>query len=338
MGAVSKVSSAVVAQKPEPKLDNRVWVTTPEQIRFQYQTVGGLLRAVALLLDLFFIALIVSAIGLLLFLLTVILAMVLASAGQFGQDVAATLFGLSIGIYLIVLFVSWWFYGVLQEYRYHGRTWGKMCVGIQVLGVDGRTPTFSQCVWRNFLRLADGLPFFPAIFLYQADSTTLMENAESQSQSLIQAGFALGTLLPTFGTAIAAMMLTARNQRIGDLFAGTMVVQSQTYGAPLVPVFNDVELLTLANQIPRTFTPGRELVETLSLYVSRRQRFTIERRREIASRLAPLFATEFGLSPATDPDLMLGAVYLRAVCDPVQLTNMLEEAMRQTPSYSRSQG
>lgn len=329
MGAVSKFSAVTATQNPAPKLDNRVWVTTPEQIRFQYQTVGGVLRALALLLDLIFISLLVSLIGLALFFLTGLVAFALATTSQFGQDIAEALSGFTTGVYLMVLFFFWWFYGVFQEYRYHGRTWGKMCVGIQVLGISGRTPTLAQCIWRNLLRLADGLPFFPAIFLFYADSTDLMDSAESQSQSIIQTGFAMGTYLPTFAVAIAAMMLTTRNQRIGDVIAGTMVVQSNEYGVPLVPVFHDVELLSLANQIPRSFNPGRELVETVSLYVSRRQRFTVERRREIAARLAPLFAAEFGMPPTTDPDLLLGAVYLRAVCDPVQLTNMYEEAVRQ---------
>lgn len=337
MGAVSKTSLVAGALTTEPKLDNRIWVTTPEQIRFQYQTVGGLLRAVALMLDLLFMFVILGCIGVILAVLTALMTFLLLITSDFGQGIAEALGGLSAGVYRIALFFCWWFYGVFQEYRYHGRTWGKMCVGIQVLGLDGRTPTFSQCLWRNFLRLADGLPFFPAVFLFPADSLELLDSAEQQSQTVIQAGFAIGMFMPTFLTAAAAMMLTARNQRIGDLFAGTMVVRSQSYGAPVVPLFNDVELLTLANQIPRSFTPGRELVESLTLYVSRRQRFTIERRREIAGRLAPLFATEFGFSPATDPDLLLGALYLRAVCDPVQLSTMLEEAERQTESYRRSQ-
>jgi uncharacterized RDD family membrane protein YckC len=338
MGAVAKVPSVVSTQNLEPKLDNRVWVTTPEQIRFQYQTVGGLLRALALLLDLFFIAVLVGVIGFGLFLLTVLAALILPTSSGAGRAIIEALSGLSNGIYMIVLFLFWWFYGVYQEYRYHGRTWGKICVGIQVLGVDGRSPTFAQCVWRNFLRLADGLPFFPVIYLFEVDSTELMDSAEGAAQSVIQTGFAMGRFFPTFATAIAAMMLTSRNQRIGDLFAGTMVVRSQEYGAPLVPVFNDVELLQLANQIPRSFSPGRELLETLSLYVSRRQRFTIERRREIAARLAPLLAAEFGMPPTTDHDLLLGAVYLRAVCDPVQLSNMLEEAIRQRSSSQWSPG
>jgi uncharacterized RDD family membrane protein YckC len=320
------------------KLDNRVWVTTPEQIRFQYETVGGLKRAVALLLDLIFITMLVVAVYVVLSILTGLVAIALSLSGQGGAMLANALLGLSSGFYLVFLFVIWWFYGVLLEYRYGGRTWGKMCLGIRVLSLDGRTPTFSQCVWRNFLRLADGLPFFPAVFFFPADYADWWTEETAQTQSIIQQGFAFGALMPTFAAAILSMMLTSRNQRIGDLFAGTMVIKSQSYGVPNVPVFHDIELLSLANQIPRNFSPGRELVETLSLYVSRRQRFIPARRREIAARLSPCFAAEFGLPATTDPDLLLGAVYLRAVCDPVQLSGMYEEALRRQSLTQRRSG
>lgn len=330
MGAVSKVSTTSTTPTLETKLDNRVWVNTPEQIRFQYETVGGLKRAIALVLDFIFILLMLGSIWILLWIIIGVIALLLAiSMGQASGGILEALAGFGSGFFSLLLFSIWWFYGVFQEYRYGGRTWGKMCLGIRVLSLDGRSPTLAQCVWRNFLRLADALPLFPAIFLFPANFVDWSLEEGVQNRSIISIGFALGNFMPTFLVAIVSMMLTLRNQRVGDLFAGTMVVKSQNYGAPVVPVFHDVELLSLANEIPRRFVPGRELVETLSLFVSRRQRFSHDRRREIAGRLAPLFIAEFGLPGTTDPDLLLGALYLRAVCDPGQLENMYEEAVRQ---------
>ncbi|MBL8889097.1 MAG: RDD family protein [Planctomycetaceae bacterium] len=330
MGAVSKVSTTSATPTLETKLDNRVWVNTPEQIRFQYETIGGLKRAIALLLDFIFIWLIIGALWLVMWItLGLIMLLMAISMGQASSGILDALSGFGSGFFSLLFFSIWWFYGVIQEYRYRGRTWGKMCLGIRVLSLDGRSPTLAQCVWRNFLRLADALPLFPAIFLFPADFVDWASEADMQNRTVIQVGFAVGNFMPTFLVAIAAMMLTLRNQRIGDLFAGTMVVKSQNYGAPIVPVFHDVDLLYLATQIPRRFVPGRELVETLSLFVSRRQRFSHDRRREIAGRLAPLFISEFGLPETTDPDLVLGALYLRAVCDPGHLEKMFEDALRQ---------
>jgi uncharacterized RDD family membrane protein YckC len=319
-------------------LDNRIWVDTPEQIRFQYQVVGGLKRAVALALDFVFMSLMIF-LAFAIFALTLLVLGLFLVTGPANWPLIETIFGLGAGLLFVIFFILWWFYGVIQEYRYRGRTWGKMCLGIKVLGVDGRTPTLSQCLWRNFLRLADSLPLFPMIFLVPADSLTLLgEDPSEHHRSVIQAGFAWSTYFPTFAVAIIAMLATARNQRIGDLFAGTMVVESESYGMPLVPVYNDLALLSLANQIPRAFTPGRELVETLTLYVSRRQRFTVERRREIAEHLAKVFRGQFGFPSQVDADLLLGAVYLRSVCDANQVILMYDEAVSQQAPPARSLG
>jgi len=334
MGVASQAGDRRPTSPLPVKLDQRIWVDTPEQIRFQYQTVGGLTRAMALVIDLFLMAALLASLTLVAGLLSLLVLWLFASNSA-GSQVVDFLFGLGTGFYLIALFVLWWFYGVIQEYVFHGRTWGKMLLQIRVLGLDGRTPTLAQCVWRNFLRLADGLPFFPIIFLIPVDDFSLIGNGQ-QSRTIIEVASARSTFFPTFGVAILAMMLTARNQRLGDLFAGTMVVETESYGTPLVPVYQDPELLALADRLPRGFHANRDLVDTLSLYVSRRTRFTLERRREIARHLAAVLAAEFGFTESIDPDLLLGAVYLRAVCDPNKLSALYEASLSQGASWSGS--
>lgn len=327
MSVGSQAGGNRLASKLPVKLDQRIWVDTPEQIRFQYQTVGGLTRGLALVLDLIFMAVLLAALTIVAGLLS-FLVLWLFAFGSAGSTVVDALFGLGSGFYLIALFLLWWFYGVIQEYLFRGRTWGKMLMQIQVLGLDGRTPTLAQCLWRNFLRLADSLPFFPIIFLIAADDFSLVENSQ-QSRTIIEAASARSTFFPTFGVAILVMMLTARNQRLGDLFAGTMVVETESYGAPMVPVYQDPALLALADRLPRGFHASRDLVDTLSLYVSRRNRFTLERRREIAGHLAAVLAQEFGFTEPLDPDLLLGAVYLRVLCDPNKVTALYEASLSQ---------
>lgn len=327
MSVGSQTRGNGLASKLPVKLDQRIWVDTPEQIRFQYQTVGGLTRGLALVLDLICMALLLAGLTAIVGLLS-FLVLWLFAVGSAGSAVVDALFGLGSGFYLIALFLLWWFYGVIQEYAFRGRTWGKMLMRIQVLGLDGRTPTLAQCVWRNFLRLADGLPVFPIIFLIPIDDFSMIENSQ-QSRTIIQAASERSTFFPTFGVAILAMMLTTRNQRLGDLFAGTMVVETESYGTPMVPVYQDPELLALADRLPRGFHASRELVDTLSLYVSRRSRFTLERRREIARHLAVVLALEFGFTEPIDPDVLLGAVYLRAVCDPNKVTALYEASLSQ---------
>src|SRR5262249_234632 len=92
--------------------------------------------------------------------------------------------GVGFGIGLAVAFVVSWFYGGLFETFWNGQTPGKRIMHIRVITVDGRPIRGWQAVLRNVLRTADSLPF----------------------------------------VGIVAATRTKRSQRLGDLFAGTMVV------------------------------------------------------------------------------------------------------------------
>lgn len=320
-----------LAQAPVEKLDNRIWVVTPEQIRFQYQTVGMVRRAFAFLLDMLFLVSLVCATLFLLFILFVSVTFLINFTTSFRMSAQFldVIGGVSLGLLQVFLFVVWWFYSVLQEFYFNGQTWGKMSVGIRTVSIDGRSPTLAQCLWRNFLRLADGVPVFPLVFLLPADGIpvfplSVLFQGEPASAEMC---FALSAYFPTFVAGITAMLITQRYQRIGDLFAGTMVVDHERTVVGTVPVFHDIELLTLATQIPRNFSSTRELSETLSLYVGRRARFYQRRRDEIAGHLARPLIKEWGLPPDTGADLLVGAVYVRSVCELTQVEQMLEQAI-----------
>ena len=81
-------------------------------------------------------------------------------------------------------------YFILLEGLWNGRTIGKLAAGLRVRMVDGTPIKFSAAVGRNFLRVAD---FFPMFYF-------------------------MGVL---------AIFTTPRSQRLGDLLAGTVVVQEK---------------------------------------------------------------------------------------------------------------
>jgi hypothetical protein len=87
---------------------------------------------------------------------------------------------------LIGLFLIEWFYPVVYEIR-NGATPGKRAMGILVIQDNGVPVTPAASVIRNFLRIADFLPF-----LYAAGLITMLCNREFK--------------------------------RLGDLAAGTLVV------------------------------------------------------------------------------------------------------------------
>lgn len=268
-------------------------------------------RFVAFGLDLVFMAL-----GLGLFLLVLWLGMGLISMLlQLPSRFTEILLGFTVFTTLVSSFVVYWLSSAGQEYYLNGETLGKRVCGIRTVSLDGRPPSLLQCFGRNFLRLADGLPAFPAIYLFPAEAPI-----ESMPSVMI---------IPTFLAGLTAMLLTHRFQRIGDLFAGTMVVENQKYEVASVPVFKDRELLNLALQIPMDFHPTRELLETLSLYVGRRMGFHHQRRLQMASHLAKPLLLRWNLPVETNYDLLMGALYLRCVCEYSQVESMFSEIEHQ---------
>lgn len=291
----------------DQRLDNRIWVTTPEQIRFRYNTVGALRRFSAFALDMIFMF---SGLGLFIFTIW-LLFLLLSNLLQLNSTMAELMGGFSVFLTVVSVFVVYWLSSAGQEYFFNGATFGKRICGIRAVSLDGRPPSIAQCFGRNFLRLADGLPLFPVVYLFPQETTV-----EMVSQIFV---------LPTFLAGLISMMVTQRFQRIGDLFAGTMVVENEKYEVANVPVFKDRELLTLALKIPMDFHPTREMLETLSLYVGRRMGFHHQRRLQMASHLAQPLVKQWNLPSDTNYDLLMGALYVRSVCEYSQVESMLEE-------------
>ncbi len=88
--------------------------------------------------------------------------------------------------YLYLAYLSPFIYLIAME-TLCGQTFGKMLFRIKVLGKSGKKASFGKCFLRNLLRIADVLPFFYLI-------------------------------------GIISIASTARKQRLGDLAAGTVVV------------------------------------------------------------------------------------------------------------------
>ena len=120
-----------------PLLDTRLLVETPEGIDLILRPAGLMPRALAFGIDL----LIRGAILLAAFVL-------LGLLGQFGAGLGTILYFL----------VNWW-YPVLFEVLYQGRTPGKKAMGLHVVHDDGTPVGWAASLTRNLLRAVDMLPF-----------------------------------------------------------------------------------------------------------------------------------------------------------------------------------
>ena len=101
----------------------------------------------------------------------------------------AFLGGAGVGILAILVFLLEWFYPVLFEALWEGRTPGKRALGLQVLMEDGRPEGWGPAMLRSLLMFVD---FLPALY----------------------------------GAGLVAMLTGREGRRIGDLAAGTVVVHA----------------------------------------------------------------------------------------------------------------
>src|SRR3954447_4572675 len=110
--------------------------------------------------------------------------------------------GTSAGVVILIVggFLLVFGYPVLCEARWHGRTIGKRMLGLRVVTVEGAPVAFRHAAIRAMVAVVD-------------------------------------FLIPPLGVAATfSVLLTPRSQRLGDLFAGTIVLRERTGAAFPVPV------------------------------------------------------------------------------------------------------
>jgi uncharacterized RDD family membrane protein YckC len=98
--------------------------------------------------------------------------------------------GYVLAAYFIAVFLVLFAYDIVLETWNRGRSVGKLAAGLRVVRTGGEAVGFLTAAVRNFLRLADFLPAF----------------------------YVVGTI---------TILVTSRNQRLGDLAAGTIVVRER---------------------------------------------------------------------------------------------------------------
>ena len=169
-------------------------------------------------------------------------------------------------------------YHVYYEVALEGKTPGKRLTGLRVIAIDGASVSGEQSAVRNILRIADWLPLL-------------------------------------YGAGAVSLLATSRNQRLGDLAAGTMVVKERleetidelpppepepVTATPLPPEISE-DLLHAVRAGVRTVS--REEEKTIRRFLERRYDLAPDARRRLATRLADALRQRFpGLDPSRLPN------------------------------------
>jgi uncharacterized RDD family membrane protein YckC len=163
---------------------------------------------------------------------------------------------------LILLgFVLYYGYFAAFESLWGGQTPGKRAVGLRVISVTGQPITTFDALLRNFLRIVDQMPGI----------------------------YAVGVL---------SIFFTARNQRLGDLVAGTVVVQE--HGLPQAQ--NDVQLAEMPGARLGAARLTIEEVEVIQTFLTRRSDLPDYLRGRTASQLADRIRTRLELPAGSHRD------------------------------------
>ncbi|MBN2525744.1 MAG: RDD family protein [Deltaproteobacteria bacterium] len=129
----------------QQKVTTRVYVETPEQIDFTFETAGIGSRALAYLIDLMIRAVVLAIAATVVFFIT--------GGAAFG-----------IGLVSVISFLIEWGYFTLIEWLNDGVTPGKRALGLRVVRTNGVSVDLYRSAMRNLLRAADGFPPMFAFF------------------------------------------------------------------------------------------------------------------------------------------------------------------------------
>jgi uncharacterized RDD family membrane protein YckC len=188
--------------------------------------------------------------------------------------------GVTWGFVLILGFVLEWGYHVLSEGLFRGKTIGKDALGLRVVQLEGYPITFWSAMQRNLMRAVDGVP----LIAFLALTSKLPGEVVSLSINFGEV-WALLLMLPIYGPALCAMMLTRRFQRLGDLVAGTVVIsERQTRLSREAVIISKIEPLS-RDEIGRR-VPDAESLAVIDEFLSRRDELTYDRGHELCAEFA----------------------------------------------------
>lgn len=214
-----------------PRVDRHLRIETPENVVLTYVLAGPAVRCAAWLVDSLVRVVLIFALGMLL---------------SFTAVVSP---GMSMGLYLLLLFLIEWGYFVACEMALQGRSIGKFVFGLRVVHERGHPVTFWSSLIRNLLRAADAMP----VLLY--------------------------------GVGLIAMLLTKRFQRLGDLVARTVVVEERQVELPREPIILE-KIRPLPREELGSYAPRERTLSIIEQFLGRRHVLSHERGHALAWPLA----------------------------------------------------
>ncbi len=188
--------------------------------------------------------------------------------------------GIALALLLVAMFLIFFGYHVAFETWASGRTPGKRWTGLRVVRVGGAPVSFLPSAVRNLVRVVDFLP-------------------------------------TAYGVGIVALLANSRNQRLGDLAAGTLVVRERQTARPPPPAAapGQTEETPASGPLSPDWSSwdvsavSAEDLGTVRRFLERRPSLTPEARGRLANELAARLRTKVSGPPEDlHPEVFLAEV------------------------------
>ena len=166
-----------------------------------------------------------------------------------------------VALITVVVFLLFSGYFIFFEWFLNGQTPGKKLLKLRVIREDGRPITLWESISRNLLRLFDTLP---------------------------------GVGFPVYSIGLITIFLNRRDQRIGDIFAGTVVIRERfdeapTYDETFSESVGDSALKRVQKQIEfkaDVYKLSDDEIEVVETFLRRRWELSDKQRLWMAWRVA----------------------------------------------------
>ena len=151
---------------------------------------------------------------------------------------------LSVGFLILIVLLPMLFYTFLTELWMNGQTFGKKIMRIRVVSLDGGEATLGQYLMRWFLRFYEW--GFIIFFIFY---------------SSLPAGFFV--LFVGGMTSVVIIAISPKNQRLGDLAAGTVVVNTRSTLTVADTVFMNIDQTNYKVMFPQVMRLSDRDINTI---------------------------------------------------------------------------
>lgn len=167
----------------------------------------------------------------------------------------------TVAVLIIAIFLAFASYFIVFEWLWNGQTPGKRLLKLRVIREDGRPLTLWEAIARNLLRICDAIP---------------------------------GFVLPVYSVGLIVIFLSEKDQRLGDIFAGTVVIRERLDEAPtFAETFSNPISDTAFSRVQRRIETNANVsnlteseVEVVESFLRRRWDLTDRQRLWMAWRIA----------------------------------------------------